>query len=128
MSPLDLNVWRRFLLLHPTKFEGLRYDVRVGTGSAEWPEGAGEIPYDWLILNQKRIDAVGTWQGGTAIIEVKPRASFSALGQVLAYRDLLRDKEKPKEPVTLWVICGERDADLDATFLRYGVSVLSVGV
>ena len=128
MSPLDLTVWRRFLLLHPSHFERIRYDVRVGSGSATWPEDAGQPPIEWLRLNQKRIDAVGVWKGGTAIIEVKPRASFSALGQLLAYRDLLGNKERPREPMTLWVVCADRDVDLDPTFLRYGVSVVAVGV
>lgn len=128
MSPLDLNVWRRFLLLHPDKFTSLRYDVKVGTGARPWPASEGPKPEDWEALTQKRIDAVGIWNGSTAIIEVKPRASFTALGQLLAYRTLLAEKERPTAPVTLWVVCEERDADLETTFLSYGVSVVSVGM
>ena len=127
MSPLDLTVWRRFLLLHPDQFESLTYDVRVGDGQAEPEDEEQGHAHEWLQLAQKRIDAVGIWQNTIAIIEVKPKASFTALGQLLVYRDLYTATKKPTASVTLWAVCGSADREVRLTYLRLGVSILEVG-
>ena len=128
MSPLDARVWRRFLILHPLKFRALTYDVTVGTGAFAWDVPDINPPSEWLALAAKRIDVVGKWADEIAIIEVKPRASMSALGQVLSYIDLYRQKEKPSQRVSGWVVCEHRDEDLVPTFVRFGIGVVAVGL
>jgi hypothetical protein len=128
MSPDDQRVWRRFLLLHPSKFEAFRYDVRVGSGQFAWDGPEANPPAEWLAIAAKRIDVVAQRHGTTCIIEVKPRASMSAIGQVLSYRDLYAAKEKPSTPLECWVVCEYRDEDLIPTYLRHGIGVVAVGV
>jgi len=128
MSPDDTIVWRRFLVIHPLMFTDLRYDVRVGAGQVAWDGPEANPPSEWLAIAAKRIDVVALHAGRPAIIEVKPRASMSSLGQVLSYRDLLTRKQKPSTPYECWVVCATEDADLGPTFLRYGVGVIAVGL
>lgn len=80
------------------------------------------------MLTEKRIDAVGFNGDGITVIEVKPRGGASALGQVLVYRDLYREKEKPALPLAALVVCNYIDADVRLSALRFGVSFLAVGV
>jgi len=127
MSPEDSIVWRRFLVLHPLMFTELRYDVHVGTGQIAWNGPKANPASEWLAIAAKRIDVVALHDGRPAIVEVKPRASMSAIGQVLSYRDLLTHAEKPSTPYECWVVCASRDADLGPTYLRYGIGVIAVG-
>jgi len=127
MSPDDLVVWRRFLEKLPDVFTDLRYNVRVGTGSKEWDDTKGPVPYEWLCNCAKRIDAVGEHDGVTCVIEVKPKGGMSALGQVLVYRDLYYRQEKPSNLLGCWVVCAEADNDCLRTYSAYGVKLIAVG-
>lgn len=127
LSPDDLLVWRRFISVHGARIRHAEFQVRVGKGARPWPAGAGPEPPDWSALTSKRIDVVAETDLGLTLIEVKPRASASALGQLLLYRDLYVEEKRPTTLVALWVVCYFGDADLTATALRYGVAIHAVG-
>lgn len=128
LSADDQIVWDRFLLLHGSRIQSAQFQVKVGKGARPWPAGAGPEPPDWAALTSKRIDVVAMTDVGLTLIEVKPRASFTALGQLLVYRDLYVAEKKPTSLVGLWVVAEFGDADLLPTFLRFGVAVHTVGI
>lgn len=123
LSRRDTEVWMRFLPTDWVKGAAAVYDVRLG--------GLGAAPVDrshphfamWELLSKKRVDVILRWPGVVAIVEVKPHASFAALGQVLGY-GYLWQKDNPKggKPY-LVVACETCDADLRPVFAHFGVQV-----
>lgn len=113
MFPKDIVIWERFLLKHANEFTGFDYDIKVGT-VPKFPDGldtgiykAGEI------LWKKRIDAVGHKADELLIIEVKPNAGPSAIGQVLGYVQLYRDEIKPTQKISGLIVTDFPDLDLN---------------
>ena len=93
----DVVLWNRFIEQHPNRFDYCDYDVHVGDGT-KLPDDY-EPNYKKMAkeLSQFRIDAVG-WKGNLpTIIEIKPRASTTAIGQIIVYRTLFK-KDFPQYP------------------------------
>ena len=84
----DADIWNRFLLLYPDRFDSVDYDFRVGDGIPQDPGLDPATRATMKVLTQKRIDVLG-WNGEKpTIVEVKKRVGLSALGQCLGYLQL----------------------------------------
>lgn len=84
----DIPVWDRFIEKYPDRFDTIDYDVHVGIGITPDKNTEDEASRQWILLTQKRIDAVGWKNNQPTIIEVKNRVGLDTLGQVLGYRFL----------------------------------------
>lgn len=123
----DIRIWERFLDLVDHKFESFEYDVHVGEGVKIEDSWEPEVKRMALALSEKRIDVVGWRNGVPTIIEVKPAASMSAIGQVLSYRRLF--VRRFKEPtIPLLMIVTDREVP-DTKFLCgvFGIKLVVVG-
>lgn len=90
MRPEDVAIWERFIEANPDAYEKVQYDVPVGS-APEFDTNLGDSPNSTALqLYLKRIDVVGFKGGRVDIIELKPRASAAALGQVLGYVELYK--------------------------------------
>lgn len=128
MGPQDSAVWAQILTLGLMPAERLDYDTRLAGALAEEVETDHPHFPMWLTLLQKRVDVVAWRKGIPWLVEVKPQAGFAALGQALGYCDLWeREKGTQPKPVPC-VCCAVCDRDLEATFSRYGVEVVSLPV
>jgi len=116
MSPYECYLFDYFLREHGPTFDGFDYDVHVGEGMT---------PPEWLapqyrdlsvLLTQKRIDAVAHRGKQLFILEVKPHAALSALGQLIAYRDLYLRQFTPETTPKLAVISDFFGRDEDYYF------------
>jgi len=126
MGPADARVWRAALELNLVSFEKLEYDVRLGGLGAALIPDAHEHKRMWETLLRKRIDVVGWRRGVPWLVEVKPVAGFSALGQCLGY-GFLWSKERGATPKPrLMTVCAVSDPDLMPVFALYGVSVVAL--
>lgn len=126
MGPADSRVWQAHLTLQSVPSGRLDYDVRLGGVGAELVDREHEHFPMWLTLLKKRIDVVVHYENAVKLIEVKPIAGFSALGQALGYCDLWeREKGSKPKPVPC-VCCAIVDPDLTPTFERYGVLVYAL--
>jgi hypothetical protein len=126
MAAADLPVWEAFLLAHPHFFSTVEYDVRVGPGiAAIW---TGEARYARMArhLSQKRIDAVGYQSDQIYLIEVKPRASAAAIGQLLVYRYWFIRDFKPELSVVMAIVCSQDDPDLRPVREQYAIGLYTV--
>lgn len=88
MLPGDRDVWVAYLKSHDLSGWELYYDVHLGGGDdlpGDVSEGDGMM---WRTLRSKRIDVVMRKRGLLWIVEVKPFASVTSLGQVIAYQHL----------------------------------------
>lgn len=96
MKPYDRAIWERFIEANPDKFIKVAYDVCVGTGSPANPIVSEQTGGDVYKLYQRKIDVVAFDDKATHIIELKPEAGPSSVGQVLFYKMLFVEDFKPE--------------------------------
>lgn len=126
MGPADTAVWTAALDLKLMPAGEWQYDVRLGGVGADLVDDEHSHKPMWETLLRKRVDAVGIIQARPWLVEVKPVASFAALGQVLGYCWLWEnEKGATPKPVPV-VVCAWEDADLRPIFAAYGVRVVSL--
>jgi len=126
LQPKDIALWERFIEQNPDAYDFVQYDVCVGDD----PEFETEMPgmeegEEWK-LYQKKIDVVGFKQEQIDIIELKPRAKASAVGQVKLYKKLYkRDYKPPTGPMAI-IITDEMAKDVKEFANEEGVEVIIV--
>jgi hypothetical protein len=103
MLPEDTALWNAYLDTDPWPNAKAAYDVHVGTPPPERPDLSEAMQRDLYALYTKRIDAVILLPTETLVIEVKPNASTSAIGQALCYA-LIFHREHPTLPTPKPVI------------------------
>lgn len=108
MFPLDIAIWERFLDEKASEYEGFYYDWKVGTGSK--PSDSMTPAFQKMVrdLSRYRIDAIGIIPGGVEVMEVKPNASISAIGQIQSYVTLLQE-EHPELGVIVGALVTDRE-------------------
>jgi len=126
MKAHESAIWERFLEVAPWTVRSIRYDVRLGRG-AEAPAGSP----DWVqrmvwALSTKRVDAVVETQDATILVEVKDRASLSAVGQLLGYLALYVEQYKPQRRMRLALVCEALAPDMSAMLVQYGIETFIV--
>jgi hypothetical protein len=86
MLPEDTAIWERFLAKFEDQFQLYEYDVLVGPrvdlSEVELEPELQQLAERLLAI---RIDVVASRPGEKWVIEVKPTAGLSALGQILGY-------------------------------------------
>lgn len=98
MGPADAAIWARYVAANPKAFEAVAYDVPVGAG-AEFDVTAGGILGPGIKkLYQRKIDVLGRTPSGLVLVEVKPRATTAALGQLRGYKTLF-ERDYPAESI-----------------------------
>lgn len=103
MAVADTAIWTRYVAQFPDAFKEAAYDVAIGEGA----------PFDTVVnpetgahvnrLYQRKIDVVLRDGGGVILVEVKPRATTAAIGQLKAYAKLWA-RDFPDHPITQLVI------------------------
>lgn len=95
MFPLDIAIWERFLDKYAEQYTGFDYDIKVGTGAPIEPGLASNYAHMIGTLSKYRIDCVGHSNSSIDIIEVKPAASTTAIGQLVMYTKLFMEDFSP---------------------------------
>lgn len=104
MAPADREIWERFIDKYPDAYECVQYDFWVGSPPPFNPIVNEETEGSADGLYRRKIDVVGHKAGRIDIIELKPNAGLSAIGQVKGYVRLYIRDEIPKvrpEPVII---------------------------
>lgn len=104
MGPADKAIWESFIAKRPAAYKTVAYDVPVGIGTdmdtVVNPATGGDVNK----LYQRKIDVVAFVDDQLFIIEIKPSASTSAIGQVKGYVTLFKRDYKPQFPVSPIII------------------------
>lgn len=122
----DVGVWEAFIDKFPGKLWLMDYDVKVGLGREPLEDIPPELHKDWRDLTRKRIDAVAWGKVNIFIIELKPRASLGAIGQVLGYSELWVNLHDAGRRVRPMIICYSSDHDTNTVAKRSGVEIVEV--
>jgi len=126
MLPAENEIWDKFLSQRSPPFIDIQYDVHVGDA----PEPPANLP-DYLkgmfeSVYKHRIDVVAQDPDVIYVIEVKPRAGLSALGQVLAYKHLYERDYQPTKPVEMRIVCERKEMNIDEIAEKQGVYIWMV--
>ena len=122
----DTEVWNRFILKFPDKFDTVDYDVHVGLGADTSPIPNKTSKYYWENLTKKRIDVIGWKNNIPTIVEVKKRASLFTLGQVLGYRFLYLREHSEVPMVKTLIVCDTISQDDIDVLNHYGIDFVIV--
>lgn len=126
MAKLDAAVWTRFLDAWSGDFLGFYYDVALGGSIIEGLPLTEAEALGWQYNTALKIDAVGLTESQAWVIEVRPRATVSALGSALCY-SLVMERDQVTELALLPVIvCESIQPDVAWACERVGVTVIRV--
>ena len=121
LRPEDVMIWERFIIKYPKFYDSVDYDLKVGN-PRDYPEvNEDQYKKDLEYLSRKRVDVVGYKGDEIHIIELKPRASFSAIGQVIGYTDLYRPFAPEKSLVSSVIITDEKIPDIKDLCFKRGI-------
>ncbi len=124
----DREIYRRFLLNYRPIKGKYEYDVLVGDGLVLDPAKYDEnILVMTRAITKKRIDVVIYEKDLIWIVEIKPNAALSALGQVLGYVKLYeRDHPEEQRPLRPMILTDRASMDDKYLFSTYGIQVIIV--
>lgn len=119
----DRRIWTEFLKSKVVEITEVWYDVHVGK-SVPLPLGSSDMEQRISDgLTRKRIDVVCHVGDSYWVVEIKPRASMTALGQVLTYVRLFTIEFGMIELAQAVIICESVDEDLLYQFKELDVLV-----
>jgi hypothetical protein len=127
LLPLERRIWERFRSAPPWPIDSERFSVRLGEGQIIPPGTPDWLARDIKALTQKRADVIVQSGLTTWIIEIKPRAGFSALGQLLGYGLLYVAEYDPPRPPNLAVVAETTQPDLAAALGNFSIQLYLVG-
>lgn len=122
----DVDVWTSFLLRTQMTIERVWYDVKVG--KAVESEGESNSLKQRIAdgITRKRIDVVALVDIGYLVIEVKPVANMTALGQVMTYTTLFRREYEVRQAIYATIICRTADEDLTTICEQGGIILIQI--
>jgi len=122
----DTEVWSKYLADPIDAIAEVWYDVHVGL-PVEVPDAADALGARIARgITRKRIDVVCRVDSTLWVVEIKPFASMTALGQVLGYTRLFIEEYRPTVEVLPVIVCDAVDDDLVDEFEVDGVLVITV--
>lgn len=126
MKPRDIEIWERFIAKYPDAYEKCQYDFAVGdvppfiaSASSREGQAMGE-------LYKLKIDVLG-YKGDTIdLIEVKPDAGASSIGQVLGYVELYKRDVKPTQAIRPVIVTSSLRTNMEFLTAQQGVKLFIV--
>jgi hypothetical protein len=114
MKPRDVVLWDRFIDAFPDAYREVQYDFMVGDPPPFNPLMDDGEDWEQDKLYRLKIDCVCYDGNRFDIVEVKPEAGPSTIGQVKAYRELFLRDEQPQIPVGMVIV-----TDVERPNMRY---------
>lgn len=126
LLPREVLVLKAWLRLHEAEFDRFDYNVRLGEGHDPGPQFPQEIRRQAILNTQKRVDAVAYKSDQPTLIEVKDRAGFSAIGQIVGYDALWRHQFPASPAPKLLLVCNRFAADILPVLAKQGIELAVV--
>lgn len=126
LSPVEAEIWGRFIEAFPDMYDSVDYCVHIGTIPNHVRAHPDVAMQKEAPLYQYEIDVVGYKEDQVDIIELKHWATMRALGQVIGYSRLYqRDIDPLAEPKKV-VITDRLLPDMDHLAFNMGVQLVVV--
>lgn len=126
LRPEDVGIWEKFIKAQPSFYLSVDYDLKVGI-PRKYPGPKDDVyRKDLEYLSRKRIDVVGYRPNDIHIIELKPHASFSAIGQVIGYTKLYEPYAPEGFFVSPVIITDEIIPDMKNLCFKLGIFLFKV--
>lgn len=127
MMPHDVHIWEKYVRANPGLFLSCDYDVPIGP-TPDWLDDELDAEQGRQgFLYRKKIDVVAYAADYVALIEVKPSAGSSALGQILGYQVLFK-QDFPNAPRTVpMVVTNQCQNGYTEIFAKMGVQLVETG-
>lgn len=126
MSPADTIIWERFLAQYPQAYNSVQYDFHVGDAPPFNTLNDDGEDKEQDKLYRFRIDAIGRHGSSVDIIEVKPNARLTALGEVENYAMLYKRDEEPIGSVNMVIITDKEMPNMDYLCKQKGIKLIVV--
>lgn len=127
MMPHDVHIWEKYVRAWPDKFLSCDYDLPVGK-TPDWLDDEKDAEKAKQgFLYRKKIDVVGYAEDYIALIEVKPSAGSSAMGQILGYQLLFREEYPDAKRTVPMVITNQAQNGYDEIYRKMGVILIEMG-
>lgn len=104
LLPKDTEIMTRYLQQNGNHIEAIAYDVHVGEGIDVGTEYPPEIIRMSKAISRMRLDALARQDGKYIIIEAKPSAGVTAIGQVLSYLYLIGVSYPTIKPLKMLIV------------------------
>lgn len=126
MSEVDKILWEKFIEKHPNAYNSVQYDFHVGD-----PPPFNTLMDDGEDLNQDklyrlRIDALGHIRGNVDVIEIKPNASPSTIGQIKGYKALYAREGLTKGIIGMVIITDKIRPNMEFLCKTEGIRLILV--
>jgi len=123
MTVNESVISRAWLMKHGLDFDRVEFNSLLGNSIELGPEVDEVTRRQAAQISAKRSDIIA-WHGNEAtIVEVKPRLSFSALGQLLGYRLLFHLEHPEITNIHLVAIGHDASVDTPEVLLAHGAHV-----
>lgn len=121
MKPADIKIWEKFIDLYPKAYESVIYNMTVGEGSAGQQHDDTPLQNGWHQLKCRKIDVVGFIAGRVDVVELKPHAGPSTIGQVVGYMHLYHGYRDPSSFPFPVIITDSDESDMRFLCARLNV-------
>lgn len=126
MATKDKAIWERFIDQYPDAYKQCQYDFHVGDAPP-----FNTLHDDGTDLNQDmlyrlRIDVVAGSPLGIDLIEIKPDAGVSAIGQVDNYKTLYLRDEEPTTQVGMILLTDHERPNMAYLCKEKGIKLIVV--
>lgn len=122
----DLELWKKYRITAIQKAVKLYFDVGLG-GQTKVPPGTSpEMATMWLRNTQKRIDVLIEEENKWVIIELRARATATAVGRILQYFDLWKEDPPDDKVVELRLVTDSEDRDTKKLAEKLGINFIVV--
>ena len=119
-------LWEKFIDQNPKAYDTVQYDLHVGDPPPFDPTLADGTDINQDALYRFKIDVVGHFNGGVDIIEIKPNAGASAIGQVQGYKTLYIRDERPSGNVGMVIITDKLNQNMEYLCKRENIALIVV--
>ncbi len=126
LKPADADIWNRFMQLFPDAYDQVQYDLNCGEGAGNFSHEDPAALKSWGMLKARKIDVCGHVDGHVDIIELKPHAGPSALGQVLGYLHLYVGYVDPHADARAVLVTDGMMPDMPYLAAKMGVRIIIV--
>ena len=121
MSVADSAIWNRFIDKYPEQFTQVQYDFHVGDAPPFNTLYDEDEDLNQDMLYRKRIDVVGHTDTECFIVELKPNAGMSTIGQVKGYKMLYDEEDWTTKKTIPMIVTDAMSTDTQRYCEREGV-------